>query len=264
MKSPASNERISLMPTSKDPDALQLETVPQGGESSALAPSPINILESAIRGGVTQENVSVVKELIAMCREQRAEDAKAAFAKAFFQLRKNMPEIYADKEAKDRNGNITFCYCSEEEIAKKLDPHLLAYGFASLFGQEQVEGRVIIKYTLIHEQGHSETREFSVRSGAPNAMKDAAMCDTGAATTALRHLLMKLYGLKSRISDKQNAAIEGEKISPEKIHYLREQVRETGSSEARFLEMAGVKSLEEITEGIYPVMVRSLSMKAKK
>lgn len=234
--------------------------------SAPLAPaaaSPIAILEAAIKGGVTQENVSVVKELILMCREQRAEDAKAAFAKAFYNLKKSMPELYADKEAKDRSGNTTFRYCSEEELSKMLNPHLLAHGFTDLFGQEQTEGRVIVKYTLIHEAGHSETREFSVRAGAANAMKDAAMCDTGAATTAWRHLVMKLYGLKSRISDNQDAKIEGEKISPDKVQFLIEQVRETGSDTARFLTFAGVKTFEDITEGIYPLLVRSLTAKKR-
>ena len=86
-----------------------------------LAVSPINILERAISGGVTQENVSVVKELIAMCREQRADDAKAAFARAFFQLRKNMPELYADKAAMNRNNEVAYTYCSEAEISKMID-----------------------------------------------------------------------------------------------------------------------------------------------
>ena len=245
------------------PDQTEaLEIAPQA--PAPLAISPINILERAISSGVTEENVSVVKELIAMCREQRAEDAKAAFAKAFFQLRKNMPEIYADKEGKNDAGVVCFRYCSEEEISKMLEPHLMAYGFAMLFGQEQSEGRITVKVTLMHEAGHSEDREFTVRPGKTNRMKDDTMADAGAATTAWRHLVSKLFGLKSRISDNQNASLEGEKIGADKIAWMQEQVRETGSNEARFLAMAGVASYAEITEGIYPVLVRSLSMKVKK
>jgi len=155
-----------------------------------VMPAPISILETAIRAGVTSENVSVVKELIQMCREQRAEEAKAQFAKAFFQLRKHMPEISADKEARTRSGEVAYAYCSEEEIAKKLEPHLMNYGFAMLFGQREADGKVTAQVTLMHEAGHSEVREYTVRAGAPNAIKDAAMCDTGAATTAWRHLMI--------------------------------------------------------------------------
>lgn len=230
----------------------------------AEMPSPLAILDAAVRGGVTQENVSVVKELIAMAREERAEQAKAAFAKAFFQLRKNMPEIHADKEAKTKSGEPAYAYCSETEIAKKLEPHLMAYGFAMLFGQSASDGRITVTVTLMHEQGHSETRDFSVRSGAPNAMKDAAMCDTGGATTAWRHLMIKMFGLKSRIQENQDATIEGEKISRAQVQYLEEQVRETGSDLVKFLTLAGAPSIAEIRTGSYDVLVRALAAKARK
>lgn len=228
--------------------------------------APIDILEAAVRGGVTAENVAVVKELVQMCREQRAEDAKAAFAKAFFLLRKNMPEIHADKQARNRAGEVTFVYCSEEEIARMLEPHLMSYGFAMLFGQTSDDNRITVNVTLMHEQGHSEVREFTVRSGTPNAMKDGAMCDAGGATTAWRHLMIKMFGLKSRIAENQgkfDATIEGSAITPERVQYLTELLKETNSDPVKFLAMAGVDSLEKITAGSYDVLVRALLMKRK-
>lgn len=246
------------------PETLDLQPANTTQQHPAmLAVSPISILEKAIAGGISAENVSVVKELVAMCREQRAEDAKAAFAKAFFQLRKNMPEIHGDKEAKNSAGKVTFVYCSEEEIAKMLEPHLMNYGFAMLFGQASADGRITVNVTLMHEAGHQEIREFTVRSGTPNAMKDAAMCDAGGATTAWRHLMMKMFGLKSRIAEAQDGKLEGEKITPDKLQYIRELVTETKSDVARFLAFAGVNTFEEITEGIYPLLVRSLTSKRR-
>lgn len=248
-------ESPTLFPLEKSPAEMAV--------SHQAAPMPINILEAAVRGGVTAENVAVVKELVQMCREQRAEDAKAAFAKAFFQMRKNMPELHADKEAKTRSGETAYTYCSEAEIARMIEPHLMSYGFAMLFGQSESDGRITVNVTLMHEAGHQEIREFTVRAGAPNAMKDAASCDAGGATTAWRHLIIKMFGLKSRISENQDARIEGEKISADKVAWLKEQVRETGGKEAAFLEMAGVTRYEDIATGSYPVLVRALSMKKR-
>ena len=228
------------------------------------AASPIAILEAAIHGGVTQENVSVVKELIAMCREQRAEDAKTAFAKAFFQLRKHMPEIYADKEARTKSGEVAFIYCSEKEILSKLDPHLMNHGFAMLFSQSESEGRITVEITLMHEAGHSEVKTFTVRAGSPNAMKDAASCDAGAATTAWRHLVIKLFSLKSRISENQDAAIEGEPITRDQAQVLREMVRETKSDEAAFLKFAGSPTFEEIGSARYAGLFAALQKKMGK
>ena len=238
-----------------NPPDFQLEAPPAsvpmpGAELTSLPPSPLTILEAAVRGGVTQENVAVVKELLAMAREQRADEAKAAFAKAFFQLRKNMPEIYADKQGKDLAGNPTFSYCSEEEISRMIEPHLMAHGFAMLFGQSESDGRITVNITLMHEQGHSETREFTVRSGTPNRMKDAAMCDSGGATTAWRHLVMKMFGLKSRIS-REDARTIGEPITFEQAETLREMVKEVGANEAKFLAFAGAARIEEIGTADY-------------
>jgi len=250
------------------PDTLELTPVapaaPAITTAPASAPSPIAILEAAIKSGVTQENVSVVKELIQMCRDQRAEDAKAAFAKAFFQLRKNMPEITADKEAKTRSGDVAYVYCSEEEIAKKLEPHLMSYGFAMLFGQREADGKITAEVTLMHEAGHSEVREYTVRASAPNAMKDAAMCDTGAATTAWRHLMVKLFGLKSRISENQDARNEGEPISKDQAQILREMVKDSGSDEVKFLAFAGAPTYEAIKSNRYGEVFAMLNKKARK
>ena len=54
-----------------------------------------------------------------------------------------------------------------------------------------------------------------------------------------------------------------ERITPDKLQYIRELVKETNSDEARFLAFAGVKTYEEITTGIYPLLVRSLTAKRK-
>ena len=230
----------------------------------AAAPSPITILEKAISGGITPENVSVVKELMQMVREQRAEDAKAQFAKALFQLRKSMPEIYIDKEARNSKGEVAYRYASEEEITKKLDPHLMAHGFTTLVGQSQEDGRITVSITLIHEAGHQEVREFTVRAGATNAMKDATSADAGAATTAWRHLVMKMFGLKSRLSSENDARVEGEFISFEQAETLRELVKETGSDESAFLRFAGATKYEEIGESRYAQLFAALNKKGRK
>lgn len=272
------NADATARPESTPPDEnaqleLAQERMQAGLASKEMAltpgagPSPMAILESAVRavneGKVTGESVMVVKELVQLCREQRAEEAKAAFAKAFFQLRKNMPSIYADREAKDRSGNPVYSYCSEEEISKALEPHLMAHGFAMLFGQSSANGFITVNVTLMHEAGHSETREFTVRAGTPNAMKDGAMCDAGGATTAWRHLMMKMFGLKSRISDGNDARIIGEKIGADKVQYLREQLAEAGGTPDGLLKLAGVDRFEDIGEAVYPVLVRALEARKK-
>ena len=244
-------------------DTLDLITDDDRKQVAVSTPSLVNILEAAVKGGITQENVVVAKELIQLIREERAEQAKQAFAKALFQLRKSMPEIYIDKEALTKDGKVAYRYVSEEEITKKLDPHLMAYGFTTLFGQREADGRVTVELTLMHEGGHQEVREFTVRAGATNAMKDATAADSGAATTAWRHLNMKMFGLKSRMSamDANDARLEGEPITFEQAQTLRELAEEVKADVPAFLKYAGASKFEEIGSARYEGLFKALQKK---
>ncbi len=219
------------------------------------------ILEAAVRGGINRDNVEVVERLVALRRDEMREEAKAAFAKAFFQLRKSMPEIYADKSARKANGDVAYTYCSEEEISKMLEPHLFRHGFTMLFGQRQDEGRTVAIVTLIHEGGHQETREYSVRSGATNQMKDATAADSGSTTTAWRHLMIKMFALKSRLRGEDDARLRGGPITQEQADELERRVALTNSKKETFLRIAGVTEYRQIPEELYPVMDRMLRQK---
>lgn len=239
--------------TAHEPQAMQL-----GGPVTSLS-----ILQAAVQGGINKDNVEVVERLVALRREEMREEAKAAFARAFFQLRKSMPEMYADKEAKDKNGNVVYTYCSEAEMSKMLEPHLFRHGFTTLFGQRQEDNRTVAILTLIHEEGHQETREFSVRSGATNAMKDATAADTGSTTTAWRHLMIKMFGLKARISSDHDPRIEGGPVSPQQAEELERRVAMLGDRINRdlFFKFAGATKFSEIPASRYEEVDRLLAKK---
>lgn len=237
----------------------QLATVPQEPISS------LSILEAATRGGVTSENVAVVKEIIAMRREEMASQAKIDFNRAFFGLKKEISamEFYADKEAKTKGGATAYTYCSESEISAKLEPVLFKHGFAMLFGQRKEGALVIVEVTLIHESGHEEKREYSVRVGAANQMKDETAVDAGSTTSAWRHLVIKMFGLKSRIREEGDARNVGEFISPEKAAELRERAESCGADAKAFLSYAAASSFETIGQGRLESLETMLSRKER-
>jgi hypothetical protein len=137
----------------------------------------------------------------------------------------------------------------------------MAYGFTTLFGQREADGRVTVELTLMHEGGHQEVREFTVRSGSTNAMKDATAADSGAATTAWRHLVMKLFGLKSRFTNQPDAQIVGEKITEDQALWLRAAIKQTKSDEKAFLAWMGAATYEEIGAADYERGFKSLNKK---
>ncbi len=225
----------------------------------------LDILDAAVRGGVTSENIAVVKEIIAMRRDEINEKAKADFAMAFFRLKKAISEtgFYADKAAMN-NGKVAYVYCSETEISDKLEPVLLANGFGMLFGQRQEDGRTVAIITLIHEGGHQHVSEYAVRSGNTNAMKDATAADTGATTSAWRHLVIKMFGLKSRISDSDDARNLGDvttKITKAQADELEHRLKMVNGKEAEFLSFAGAKSFSDIPAATYGILDRFLAKK---
>jgi hypothetical protein len=240
-----------------------ITTDPRDERLSVPTLSPLALVQRMLDSGkITTESVQVTKELLQMDREVRAEGAKAAFAAALFQLRKTMPEIYIDKAATNDAGKVTYRYASEEEITSKLDPHLMAHGFTTLFGQSQSEDKITVTVTLMHEAGHSEDRSFTVRPGATNRMKDASAADSGAATTALRHLLMKMFGLRSHMTNApHDAKLEGEFIADDKQIYLEQEMKVVGFPRDKLFQLAGCSKFSEITEAKYDVLLNAIEMK---
>ena len=196
-----------------------------------------------------------------MVREQHNDEAKAAFSRDFFKLRKSAGVIYADKQVKDLSGRIMFKYCSPEAIQDALEPLLIQNGFTTLFGQEINDALTTINLTLIHEMGHQETRHYSIRSISPNKSMDGAKCDTGSATMALRHLQIKMFGLKTRIRAEDDARMEGEPITKEQAESLAHRVAMTNSDKVRFLAVAGAATFAEIPSAKYAMLSDMLAKK---
>jgi hypothetical protein len=253
--------------TSNPPQTPTLELSRVESKPPVAQPTSLDILDAAVRGGITSENVAVVKEIIAMRREEVALEAKAKFNRNFFALRQEIAQMdfYADKAAKTDSG-VAYRYCSEKELAAGLEPVLFRHGFAMLFGQRDENERTVAVITLIHCDGHEETREYAVRSGATNRLKDATAADTGATTSAWRHLVIKMFGLKSRIredDDPRNLGDTSTKVTQEQAGELERRVKMLNSNVSAFLKLAGATSFTDIPAVNYEVMDRLLQAKEK-
>lgn len=226
-----------------NPNQLEIMAPAEAGAVALQPPrNALQLLDAVITGGITKENVEVIAQLRQMAKEERDDAAKIAFGKALFQLRKTMPQVYCDKQGPDSS----FVYCSEEEISKMIEPHLLAHGFCTLFGQEKEGELVKVSLTLIHEAGHQETRSYTVRPGIGNRMKDNTQVDTSAATSAWRHLVQKMFGLKSRISTDQDAKNMGEYISEQQAAELEHRLKMINGDVKKFLALAEADSFKTI------------------
>ena len=237
---------------------------PQAVDIRPPALTSLDILNAAVSGGITSESVGVVERIIAMRREEVSAENKAKFNRAFFELRQEIAsmDFYADKAAKTDSGAVAYAYCSEKELSSKLDPVLFKHGFAMLFGQRDEGAKTVAIITLIHKDGHEENREYAVHAGGTNRMKDATAADTGATTSAWRHLVIKMFGIKSRIQESADPRNEGSKIDPKYADELEHRAEMLNAKKV-ILEMAGAKTFREIMSGRAPVIENALAIKER-
>lgn len=223
-----------------------------GGALARPQPTAIDILQAAVEKGITAENVAVVKEIRQMVREEQEHAAKLAFNHAFFTLRKEMPIAYADKQVRTESGALAFQYCSPQEIRDVLEPLMLRHGFCTMTSQEmEGDSKVTVTVSLMHEAGHSVNGTFTIRVGQENRLVKGPQVVAGATTAAERHCLIKLFGLRTRISTEGDARNVGEPITSDQAFELEHRVAETNSDVAKFLKFAGASKFSEIMSGRY-------------
>jgi hypothetical protein len=94
---------------------------------------------------------------------------------------------------------------------------------------------------------------------------NATKCDEAATTSALRHLMIKMIGLKTRCRMDDDPRVEGDAdpITPAQAEDLRRRVRETASNEPAFLKFAGAPTYEMITKGNYGRLDENLRRKER-
>lgn len=230
-------------------------------EAQAAVLSPQN-MAAVIERAAKDPSVDIDKmeRLLAMAERLQAKDAERQFNAAFVALQADLPVIVASTVIPNRGKYERF-----EDVMRVVGPLLQRHGFSVSFSMDFKESRVLETCHLRHVGGHAQSNSFAVRSGRADTETQA---DCKAATTAKRNALLNCLNIVIRqdaLTDEgDDATIEGGFIGADKVAYLREQLRETGGNEGAFLAMAGAATLEEITDGSYPVLVRALEMKKRK
>jgi len=124
------------------------------------------------------------------------------------------------------------------------------------------DNRVVETCHLRHIGGHSQSNSFAVRTGKGDSDTQA---DCKAATTAKRNALLNCLNIVIRQDvyqdEDRDVSLDGEFISFDEAAWLKEQVRETGSDEAKFLAYAGASKYEEIAKNRYSELLAKLSKK---
>lgn len=150
-------------------DKLQFEVEPEakGDAGGQLAQVPAmrepSIME--VIAQVTsmppeaQDKIAMMKELIAMKRENDAYVAKRQFEEQFAKMRRELPAIKKTKEVTRSGGQHMYNYAPLEEIQKVCDPILQAHGFSYSWREEAIPDGKRVWFELFG-YGHTKSNCF--------------------------------------------------------------------------------------------------------
>lgn len=253
------------------PPEQSAELVPESEHKHQLTTTPTQeitvggMLQAAIAGGVSKENVDVLEKLMNLYERDQARRAEMAFNAAFVALQAEMPKVKAVKPVPDRDGNIKYFFAPYEEIDAQVRPFLQKHGFSTSFSQSYTDGRVSQTCILRHAAGHKQENTFSVRIGKGPPGSSEAQGDGAASTYAKRHAFCNALDIviDNDTDGKSEIADIGEAISRDQVQYLKELIDETKSDVPKLLALAGADSLEKIGTGQYRVVVNLLLSKRR-
>jgi len=240
---------------------------PQAGAVDTIRPQPTvaDILAAAVRGGITSENVAVVKEIVALQERQQDREAERKYAGALSALQRECQNVIATKDVDGK-----FRYAPFLDIWQSVRPAVERNGFTLQWDQEHLGDRVKKKLTLQHIGGHKTTREWTIRLGtnAPGTPtgSQAPVLDEIADSRAKRRLLMDCLNIVVDAVTPAEDVGDGALASDAETDALFQRLASLGgdaSSQKRFLALAGVQAWNQIPKAVLPVLTRLIVEKER-
>ena len=222
---------------------------------------PGAMMQAIVEKGITSESVSVMKDLLEMHREIKRESAKAAFASAFADLRRECGKILATKIIPTSGGGIKGKFAPLTEIQDQIEPLLERHGFFMTFDQSKLEGgQTRVECVVVHRDGHEMRSGFTCREHI-SPQNSAAQNDGGTNTLAKRIAMCNMFGI--RIDYETDARAEGDTITREQAAELERRAGRVYGGDAdrmaALLKYAGATAFENIRQAKYTLAMRELS-----
>jgi ERF superfamily len=225
--------------------------------------SLLNIIADAARNPDT--NIANMQALLQMQREVLADQAKRSFARALWQLKKDLKPI-------PKNGTIDmgvkgkFKFARWEDMAAVIDPLMDREGFTLSFDTEERAkdgGGSVIIGELTHIDGHSRTARFSLPldtgPGRNNLQAAGSTLSYGK-----RYVAEMLLNIVRHGDDDDGLAGGTRYISAEQKDQIVKLLKETKADVKGYLQHLGVNSVDEIEEKNATAAVNALVAKKNK
>lgn len=252
----------------KQPE-LQPEALVPVSQQPLARPSPrldaVAILQAAVQGGITSENVAVVERMAALVERQQDRQSERDYAAALYALQQECQKVVA---LKDVDGKFRFA--PYLDIWNAVEGPIKRNQFTLQWGQRNQGGMITKVLTLQHLGGHKREFEWTIRVGtnAPGtpAGAQAPVLDEQADSRAKRRLLLDVLNITvDTVSDAANVGT-GELVTQEQSDALFQRLMATGADDRAqkvFLSIAGVDSWAKIRQSDLPILERLLTTKER-
>ena len=213
-------------------------------------------LPALIASAVSNPNIDADKldKLLDINIKMMDRQAEIEFNQAMARLQPTLPEI--EKATKGHNNK----YAKYEHIERIIRPLYTAQGFSMSF-TSKLEGDVETYFgTLSHSGGHSITGQLTLPPDTSGS-KNAIQAKGSTISYARRYILCMLLNIVT-IDEDDDGALSNP-IGEERIDWLKKKMDATDTDEKTFIEWAGYKEIEDITDRDYNRLKQALIAKEK-
>lgn len=222
------------------------------------AKGPTNAMQmlSFIGNAATNPNVDPAKmrELLAIRKELKDEEAAEAFEAALVQVQKKLAvvkitkrgniEIYAKTDPEHRNPPIQKTpFARYEDLSAIIKPILIPHDFTLRHKNGiSAAGRVTVTTVLAHVRGHKEESFFEGEADASGS-KNNVQGRGSTISYGKRYNTVSLLDLVAEGQDDDGALGAGETIEPEQLTELLDKCAKHGVDQAKFKTFLKVPTL---------------------
>jgi len=223
---------------------------------AALASSP----------NVDPEKLDKLLDIQIKMMDRRAE---MLFNEALARIQAQVPRVAENGKIKNKDHKVTSTYMKYEDIDKAIRPLLQQEGFSLLHDRTEKDGKMIVKTTLKHSQGHSESVSIPLPYDQPNGLKNAVQAAVSTFSYGKRVNVCSLLNIVAEGEDDDGQKSQAFAISEgqsgqikEALQHLFEIGKEIDTS--KFIKYFGVNSVDEIPASRFSEAMDMIKRREKK
>lgn len=213
--------------------------------------------------------VGVVKELVAMQRDQERWDSEKEFYAKLSEFQEACPQIEKTKstgKASEAGGKFSFMYAPLDQVERTVRPHLQPLGFSFYWDGKttKADGEYVreITFHLLHKNGHRTSSSISAPiTKEIGSMKGIQLFGAGESYLK-RYTMLAGLGIPTTDSDGISKA-DPTTISDDEIKAIESKAKEATPDTKGLLEYLKVKEFKDIRKVDYRKAMADLDRKIK-